>query len=730
MSEIIDVSVDAEGIATLLIDRRDNPVNVIDQKFMDELSAAIEQVAGTAAIRGAVVTSGKPIFVAGADLKEMEAVLDRQQDIPVAQQLEQNTSFSRVLRRMETCGKPFVCAINGAAMGGGTEIALACHRRIVSDARGIVLGLPEVQVGLLPGAGGTQRVPRLIGIQAAMPVVMEGQTLTPQKALEIGLIHAVVPANQLLSEAKRWILESGDAVQPWDKKGYKVPGGAGSMAPAVAQMLVVSNAMLQAKTFGNLPAPRAILSCLYEGTQLPMDKALQVEARYFTQLVRGAISRNMIRTLFVNKGRADKLAHRPPGVPRAEYRKIGVLGAGLMGAGIAYSCAKLGVEVVLIDRDQASADKGKAYSATRLEKDIGKGRTSREKADAILARIQPTTDYAALADVKLVVEAVFEDRAVKAEVMRRLDAALPADAVIASNTSALPITELAEAGARPGRFIGLHFFSPVERMPLVEVIRGRKTSDETLARALDFVQQMKKTPIVVNDSPGFYTTRFIGAYIGESVGMVAEGVNPALIENAAKMAGMPVGPLTVSDEIGLDVAYHASQQRAKDAGPDFEPTPMIRVIDRLVGELGRHGRKNGKGFFDYAADGSKKLWPGLGELWPRAPQQPGVGEVEARMLYAQLVDAARCIADGVLIDPADGDVGAVLGVGFPAFRGGPFAMMDTLGIDKVVAECDRLAASHGERFAPPQLLRDMARSGQTFYGRDRIVPPAARKHAP
>lgn len=725
MTEVIHISVDADGIATLLFDRTDSNMNTMDMKFMDEIAAAIERLATDDSIKGAIFTSGKPVFAAGADLKVMEANLDKVDDTPVAERLRMNASLSKLLRRMETCGKPVACAINGTALGGGTEIALACHYRVVSDARGIQLGLPEVQVGLLPGGGGTQRVSRLVGIQAAMPVVMEGQALSAEKALKMGLVHKVVPADQLLAEAKRWLVEEGDPVQPWDKKGFRIPGGAGPSSPAVAQMLVVSNAMLQARTFHNLPAPKAILSCLYEGPQLPMDKALDVEAKYFTLLQLDPVSRNMIRTLFINKGKADKLMHRPEGVPKTTFRKIGVVGAGLMGAGIAYHCAKLGIETVLIDRDQAAADKGKAYSAKRLEKDIAKGRMTQDKADAILAHIHPTTDYAGLADVELVVEAVFEDRGIKAEITRKLDAVLPAHAVISSNTSALPISELAEAGAHPENFIGMHFFSPVERMPLVEIIRGRKTSPETLARALDLVQAMKKTPIVVNDGPGFFTSRFIGAYINESLAMVTEGVNPALIENAAKMAGIPVGPLTVSDEIGLDTAWHASQQRKKDEGDAFKPTPTFRLVEKLVGELGHHGRKNGKGFFEYAADGSKKLWPGLAELFPPLAEQPTVDEVKARMLYAQLVDAAKAMAEGVLIDPADGDIGSILGVGFPAYLGGPFSMMDTIGIDKVVAECDRLAARYGAQYAAPQLLRDMAAEGRTFYGARRVTPPAA-----
>lgn len=727
MTEVIHITVDADGIATLLFDRTDSNMNTMDMKFMDEIAAAIERLATDDSIKGAIFTSGKPVFAAGADLKEMEASLNKADDLSVTERLKMNASLSKLLRRMETCGKPVACAINGTALGGGTEIALACHYRVVSDARGIQLGLPEVQVGLLPGGGGTQRVSRLVGIQAAMPVVMEGQALSAEKALKLGLVHKVVPADRLLAEAKRWLVEEGDPVQPWDKKGYKIPGGAGPSSPTVAQMLVVSNAMLQAKTFHNLPAPKAILSCLYEGPQLPMDKALEVESKYFTLLQLDPVSRNMIRTLFINKGKADKLMHRPEGVPKTTFRKIGVVGAGLMGAGIAYHCAKLGIETVLIDRDQAAAEKGKAYSDKRLERDIAKGRMTREKADSILARIHPASDYAGLAEVDLVVEAVFEDRAIKAEVTRKLDAVLPPHAVIASNTSALPISELAEAGAHPENFIGMHFFSPVERMPLVEIVRGCKTSPETLARALDLVQAMRKTPIVVNDGPGFFTSRFIGAYVNESLAMVTEGVNPALIENAAKMAGIPVGPLTVSDEIGLDTAYHASQQRKQDAGDAFKPTPTFLLVEKLVGELGRHGRKNGKGFFEYAEDGSKKLWSGLAELFPPLAEQPTVDEVKARMLYAQLVDAAKAMAEGVLIDPADGDVGSILGVGFPAYLGGPFSMMDTIGIDKVVIECDRLAARYGDQYAAPQLLRDMAARGQSFYGSNRIVPPAAVK---
>ncbi|WP_374482582.1 3-hydroxyacyl-CoA dehydrogenase NAD-binding domain-containing protein [Zoogloea sp.] len=727
MIDYFKYAVDADGICTLTIDQPGSAANVMDRNFIASFRANLEKAVADEAVKGIVLTSGKSSFVAGADLKSMEAALTTKQN--AATLFEQCWDFSSLLRRMETCGKPVAAAINGAALGGGFEICLACHYRVASDARGIVVGLPEVGVGLLPGAGGTQRYLRLIGVAKALPLLLQGSQLKAEKAREAGLIHAVVPAAELLAEAKRWLREAADPVQPWDKKGFRIPGGNSPLQPELAQLFMGTAANLQAGTFHNLPAPLAITSCLYEGMQLPMDKALRVECKYFVKLNLDPVAGNMVRTVFINKGEADKLVRRPAGVPTRRHERIGVLGAGLMGAGVAYVAAQAGIDVVLIDRDQASADKGKAYSETRLRRDLEKGRVSADKLEAVLARIHPTTDYAALRDVSLVVEAVFEDRAVKAEVFARAEAEMPADAVLASNTSALPITGLAETTRRPNKMVGLHFFSPVERMPLVEVIRGRQTDGAALAEALDFVAQLRKTPILVNDSRGFFTSRFIGAFINEGVTMVSEGINPALIENAARMAGYPVGALSISDEIGLDLAYKGAQQQANDLGPDYVPGSSVDIITTLVADHERHGRKNGKGFYDYAADGSKRLWPGLGGIWPRKPEaeQPTVDEVRTRMLFAQFADAARCMADGVLVDPADGDIGACFGVGFPIYLGGPFAAMDTLGIAHVVAECDRLAATYAaDRYAIPQLLRDMAAEGRTFYGPNRIVPPAAR----
>ncbi|MBV2235557.1 MAG: enoyl-CoA hydratase/isomerase family protein [Sterolibacterium sp.] len=718
MNQIFQLTVDADGIATLLIDKKDSTMNTIDQVFIDEITESIDLIQKDEKIKGVILTSGKEAFLAGADLKGIEERSENAPNVPNKTMFEQIWSLSSQFRRMETCGKPIVCAINGTAVGGGTEIALACHGRVVADDDSIKLGLPEVQIGLLPAGGGTQRLPRLIGVQAALPLLLQGKSLTPKKALSEGFIDKVVPAADLMKEAKQWLLDNPKGVQPWDKKGYKVPGGAGAMSETVAQTLVITNAMLQAGTFHNMPAPQAIASAVYEGTQLPIDTALKLEAKYMVGLMKGSVSRGMIRTLFINMGKANKLMHRPEGVAKTEFKKIGVIGAGLMGAGVAYVCAKEGVDVVLIDLKQEAADKGKDYTAKKYKKAIERGRATQAEADATLARITATTDYSALKDAQLVVEAVFEDRGIKAKVIEALEAVLPQDAVIASNTSALPINDLAENCQRPENFIGMHFFSPVERMPLVEVICGAKGNAVALAKALDLCQLMSKTPIVVNDGPGFFTTRFIGAYITETMAMLMQGVSPALLENAAKSVGLPIGPLSVSDEIGLDVAHHSAQQQAKDLGSRFKPNAASEVVDILVEKHGRHGRKNGKGFFEYAEDGSKKLWSGLNEIWPQKPadQQPTAREVQLRMIYPQLVDAVKCVEEGVLTSPIDGDLGGILGVGFPPYTGGPFSMMDAVGIAELVKELDRLEAAYGEQFKAPQLLRDMARNDQTFYG--------------
>ncbi|MBU6379605.1 MAG: enoyl-CoA hydratase/isomerase family protein [Gammaproteobacteria bacterium] len=702
-------------VALWVLDNPQKSTNTIDQAFLDDLDACIQRLQSEAGTRGAVITSAKSLFLAGADLNDLErndAVMSR---LPPGEMFEQVFSLSRLLRKLETCGKPVACAINGTAMGGGLEIALACHQRFIADLPALQIGLPEVQIGLLPAGGGTQRLSRMLGIQAAMPYLLEGKSLDPQAALAARIVDAVVPPAELLERAKAWVRSSPDCTKPWDRKDFRMPGGAGSMDPRVAGLLVASNSMVHEKTADNLPAPQAILSCLYEGPLLPMDVALRLECKYMTRLLIDGTTRNMVRTLFVNKTRCEKLVRRPAGVPATEFRKVGVIGSGLMGAGIAQVAARSGLEVVLLDVDLAAAERGKAGIAKRLSDSVAKGRLAADKAEQTLARILPAADHAALRGAQLVVEAVFEDRTVKSRVIAAADAALGADAVLASNTSTLPITGLAALSKRPKNFIGLHFFSPVDRMPLVEVIRGKRSSDATLARALDFVQRLRKTPIVVNDSRGFFTSRFFGSYVNEGIAMVGEGVAPALIENVARMLGMPVGPLAVQDEVGLDLAVSVTRQTQADLGEGWQPGRSYPIVEKLSVELGRQGRKSGGGFYDYPSGGRKRLWSGLGDIWPQRDPQPAAGEVRKRLLHIQLLEAIKCMQEGVIDEPADGDVGAVFGVGFPAYTGGPFSYIDHLGAARVLRECNELAKRHGERFKAPRLLREMVRDGRRFY---------------
>ncbi len=715
MTTVIRQDID-QDIVVWTMDHPTKSTNTIDQVFLDDLEACIERLKADPALKGAVVTSAKQLFLAGADLNDIEKNADAMAKLPPAEMFEKVFSLSSLLRKLETCGKPVACAINGTAMGGGLEIALACHQRFVADLPGLVVGLPEVQIGLLPAGGGTQRLSRMLGIQAAAPLLLEGKALDPKAALAAKVVDAVVPPAELLERAKAWVRSGPDCVKPWDKKDFRMPGGAGPMDPRVAGLFVATNAMVHEKTADNLPAPQAILSCLYEGPLLPMDTALRLESKYMTKLLIDGTTRNMVRTLFVNKTRCEKLFRRPEGVPKSEFKRIGVLGAGLMGAGVAQVAARAGIDVVLLDRDAGAAVRGKESIAKRLGDAVAKGRLDAAKAEQALARITPAGDATALRGAQLVVEAVFEDRAVKSAVLGAADAALGSDAVLASNTSTLPITGLADYTKRPRNFVGLHFFSPVDRMPLVEVIRGRKTSDATLARALDFVARLRKTPIVVNDARGFFTSRFFGSYVNEGIAMVGEGVAPALIENVARMLGMPVGPLAVQDEVGLDLAVSVTRQTKKDLGESWQPGASYPIVEKLSVELGRHGRKSGGGFYDYPTDGKKRLWAGLAGVWTPRDPQPDPSEVRRRMLFIQLIEALKCMQEGVLDDPADGDVGAVFGVGFPAYTGGPFSYIDHLGAERVLQECSALAKKYGERFKPPRLLRQMARDGKRFYG--------------
>lgn len=709
MTKYVKVAI-AAGVATVTLEDPDASVNTVSPAWLDEMIATFETLAADPQVTGIIVASAKPSFMAGADLK---FILDHAQHMSAAEAFALGRHANRMHRLIETCGKPVVAAMTGFALGGGYELALACTWRILADDPKAVVGLPEVNVGLLPGSGGTQRVPRMIGMEKALEVLLEGRSYPPAQALALGLVDQVEPAGTVIEAAVAWLATAPDPVRLWDKKGFTTPQSDGLLKQSTAAQFTFATAKLSAKYGANYPAPIAILACVFEGIQVPLVKGLDIESRHFARLLTSPISRNIIRTTFVNKGLAEKGARRPAGVPKSTVTKVGILGAGMMGAGIAFVSAKAGMDVVLLDASIEASEKGKTYSASLLAKQVKRGATSQNKADAVLARIRPTVDYADLAGVDLVIEAVFEDTAIKADVTRKAEAVIGSETLFASNTSTLPITQLAEAFGRPADFIGLHFFSPVDKMALVEVIMGRKTRPEALARALDYVAQIRKTPIVVNDSRGFYTSRVFQTFVHEGMELLREGVAPALIENVARQAGMPVGPLAVTDEVTLELPMKIIRQ-AEEEAPGFRRPDSMEVLEKMVEGLGRPGRKAGTGFYDYPEQGKKRLWPGLVEHFPEAVEQPEPEEVKKRILYIQALETARCLEEGVLSHPADGDLGAVLGWGFPTWTGGTLSLIETVGVPEFVAECDRLAQLYGARFSPTPKLRAMAQAGEGF----------------
>ena len=723
--------VDGDGVALITWDMPGRSMNVLSQGSMADMAAIIETIVGDDGIKGAVLTSGKEAFCAGADLSMMGGQAGGgeggSKEDRVKAMFENNLKFNMLLRALETCGKPIVAAINGTALGGGLEVTLACHYRIAANNPKAQLGLPEAKVGLLPGGGGTQRLPRLIGAAAALPLILQGTALNPEKAAKSGIVHKVVEPADLIAEAKKWIKEVGDAEQPWDKKGYRIPGG-GPYDKGGSQVFTIGAATLQKTTHGNFPAQQYIMSCVYEGLQVPIEAGLRIESRYFTKLLMDPRSKAMIRSLFLSMQELNKGARRPKGIAPFKVKKLGILGAGMMGAGIAYVSAQAGMEVVLLDTDQANAEKGKAYSEKLLNKQIEKGRSTEEKKAELLARIKPTTSYDDLKGADLIIEAVFENREIKADVTKKAEPMLAAGGIYGSNTSTLPITGLAEASAAPENFIGIHFFSPVDKMQLVEIILGKKTSDETLAKAMDYVAQIRKTPIVVNDSRGFYTSRCFGTYVGEGLAMLAEGIKPAMIENVGRMTGMPMPPLALNDEVSLDLGYKVRQQTKKDLGDKYVEGPADKLVEKMVVDLGRVGKKAGKGFYDYPEGGKKRLWPGLEEVVGTSVdvESVDVEEMKKRFLYIQALEAARCFEENVVTDVRDADVGAILGWGFAPWTGGPLSLIDMVGAREFVETCDKLAQKYGPRFAPGKLLREMAEKGETFYGR---FAPAKEKAA-
>ncbi|MCA0244242.1 MAG: enoyl-CoA hydratase/isomerase family protein [Proteobacteria bacterium] len=708
MSDAVKLKLGDDGILVATMDVPGRPMNVVTDDLMQGIAEACAKLADPA-VKGMILTSGKADFCAGGDLDRMSKWTRAEEPF------ETSMAMKQVLRKLETQGKPVVAAINGHALGGGLEIALGCHARIVVDDPRLKLGQPEVKLGLLPGGGGTQRLPRLVGMQQALQICAEGNDIAPAKALAMGLIAALAKdRDDLMAQARAWIAANPKAAQPWDKPKFKIPGG-DSRSPQIVQMLAIAPSVASAKSFGNYPAVTHIMSSIFEGCLLDFDAACVVESRYFAACVLSQESKNIINTLWYQLNAIKKGASRPAGIARGKVQKLGVLGAGMMGGGIAYVSAKAGIEVVLLDTTQALADQGKAYSQGLLDRAVKKGRSTADQRDALLAKITAGTDFKLLQGCDLVIEAVFEDRAVKADVTKRAEAVLAADKVFASNTSTLPITGLAQASGRPKNFIGLHFFSPVDKMPLVEIIVGKDTSDETLARAFDYVLQIGKTPIVVNDSRGFYTSRVFATYVGEGLAMLKEGVHPRSIEVAGLQAGMPMPPLALQDEVSLSLSLHVVEQTKKDLAAEGKPyveQPGMDVVRQLC-EIGRVGKKAGKGFYDYGDDG-KALWPELTTLFPPAARQPEQRELIDRLLFAQANEAVRCLDEGVLRSVADGNVGSIFGWGFAPFQGGVLQFINAMGPQTFVARARELAAAYGPRFEPAAGVVKRAESGGRF----------------
>ncbi len=719
--------VDADGIATISWDVPNKSMNVMSRAGFLELDSLIDKVLADDAVKGAVITSSKPDFAGGMDLNVLADMKKSAGDNPAKGLFDGIMATHTVLRKIERAGmdaktnkggKPIVAAMPGTGLGIGFEIPLACHRIFAADNPKAKIGLPEVLVGIFPGGGGTTRLTRKLGAMGASPFLLEGKLSSPTKAKAAGLIDEVVPAGELLSAAKDWVKNAKDAdlVKPWDARGYKMPGGA-PYHPAGFMTFVGASAMVHGKTQGVYPAAKAMLSAVYEGAMVPFDAALRVEARWFVNVLMNPSSSAMINTLFISKQALEKGAVRPAGVPDLSVKKLGVLGAGMMGAGIAFVSARAGIDVVLLDRDQAAADTGYATVEGLLDQGVKRKKVTAEQKGDILGRLTATADYADLKGCDLIVEAVFEDVGIKATVTKATEEQLDPSAIFATNTSTLPITELAKASRDDSRYIGIHFFSPVHKMNLVEIIKGKNTGDDAVAKSLDFVRQIKKTPIVVNDARFFYANRCIIPYVNEGVRMVAEGVEPALIENAARQLGFPLGPLQLTDETSIDLGVNIAKATKEALGDAYPESPADGVMVKLF-DLGRLGRKSSAGFYSYDEKGKRTgLWQGLHENWAPSEDQPDVTEVQHRLAMAQVLEAVRALEEGVLEDIREGDVGAILGWGFMPWSGGPFSWLDMIGAAKAVEICDALTAGHGERYTAPALLREMAEKGEAFYTR-------------
>ncbi len=707
---------DQDNIVTLTLDSTGQSANTMNAEFRSSLKEVAEKLKAETDLAGVIITSAKKTFFAGGDLNELIQVKPEN----ATEFFHQIQDLKAQMRIIETLGKPVVAALNGTALGGGWEIALATHRRIaLNDPKtpnsSIKFGLPEVTLGLLPGGGGIVRMVRFLGLQNAFPFLMEGKQFDVKTAVSLGLVHDTADSmEEVLDKARAWIKATPKSQQPFDVKGYKIPGG-DPRTPAVAQVLAIAPAMLRDKTKGCYPAPEAIMSAAVEGAQVDVDTALRIETRYFNKLTTGQVAKNMIGTFWFGLNSIKAGGSRPQGIAPWQAKKVAVLGAGMMGSGIAYSCAIKGIQVVLKDVSQEAADKGKSYSQKLLEKRVSRGRMTAEKKDQILSLITASADYNDLAGCDLIIEAVFENQELKAKVTQEAEQHLVADGIFASNTSTLPITELAKASRDESHFIGLHFFSPVDKMQLVEIIKGKNTSAETLARAYDFVQQIAKTPIVVNDSRGFFTSRVFGTFIQEGMRLVTEGVHPAKVEMAALKAGMPVGPLAIQDEVSLSLTEHITKETRKALqaeGKNLPESPVEELVEWMIHSENRKGKAAGAGFYEYPQGGKKHLWDGLSK-WQKT-NDITEQEMIDRILFVQALDTVRCMQEGVLESVVDANVGSIFGIGFAPWTGGAIQFLNQYGLDKAVKRAQELEAKYGERFAVPQLLSDKAQKGELF----------------
>ncbi|MGN6609571.1 MAG: 3-hydroxyacyl-CoA dehydrogenase NAD-binding domain-containing protein [Jatrophihabitans sp.] len=721
MTDTIRWDQDADGIVTLTLDDPNQRANTMNDDFRASWSATVERLVNEKdSIAGVIITSGKDTFFAGGDLRQLIQVTDE----TAAEFAAGVEKMKAEMRAVEKLGKPVVSVLNGAALGGGLEIALITHRRIAVDNPKAQFGLPEVTLGLLPGAGGVVRITRLLGLaDGLMKVLLQGNRYKPADAKELGLVDELVPTTEAgLEAARAWIKANPESQQRWDVKGYKIPGGTPT-SPSLAAILPSFPANLRKQLKGaNMPAPHHIMSAAVEGALLDLDSALKVEGRYFVDLARGQVAKNMIQAFWFDLNSINAGGSRPAGVEQRKATKVAVIGAGMMGAGIAYVSARNGMEVVLKDISLEAAEKGKGYSEKLVGKAVQRGKMTQEKADELLGRIKPTADYADLAGCDLVVEAVFEKMSLKHQVFQDLEKIVAPDALLGSNTSTLPITELAEGVERKSDFVGIHFFSPVDKMPLVELIRGEQTSDEAVARALDYVAQIKKTPIVVNDSRGFFTSRVIGTFVNEAISMLTEGIPAATIEQATTQAGYPVGALQLSDELNMELMVKIRNESKEAAGASWVAHPAEGVIDKMV-EAGRPGRLRGKGFFDYDEAGKRTgLWSGLAELFPVTvdPATIDLAELEERMLVIEAVETTRCVEEGVIVQTADANIGSIFGIGYPAWTGGVLQYINGYegrtgkGVAAFVARAEELAAKYGPRFEPNPLLRKKAENNEQF----------------